>query len=104
MSNRVNRSSFTSYRRWPRKRKSAPQSPGASEPSPPGGGASNERPVLVVETRVGAQVTGDELRSFLVGRIARWWMPDDFIFLESIPLGATGKVNKLALREMIRNR
>jgi fatty-acyl-CoA synthase len=64
----------------------------------------DERPVLVVETRAGMVVTGAELREFLEGRIARWWMPDDFVFLDSIPLGATGKVNKLALREIVRDR
>jgi fatty-acyl-CoA synthase len=64
----------------------------------------DERPVLVVETRVGMNVTDAELREFLQDRIARWWMPDDFVFLDSIPLGPTGKVNKLMLREMIRKR
>jgi len=63
-----------------------------------------ERPILVVETRPGMAVTADELRVLLEGRIARWWMPDAFVFVDAIPLGATGKVNKQALREMIRNR
>jgi fatty-acyl-CoA synthase len=64
----------------------------------------DERPVLIVETQAGIAVTGDELRAFLEGRIAKWWMPDDFVFVDSIPLGATGKVNKLALRELLRSR
>ncbi len=63
-----------------------------------------ERPILVVETRPGMAVTADELRVLLEGRIARWWMPDAFVFVDAIPLGATGKVNKQAVREMIRNR
>jgi fatty-acyl-CoA synthase len=32
------------------------------------------------------------------GKIAKWWMPDDVVFVEDLPLGATGKINKLALR------
>ncbi|QKS02121.1 long-chain-fatty-acid--CoA ligase [Sphingomonas sp. CL5.1] len=64
----------------------------------------DERPVLIVETRPGAAVTEDELRAYLGGRIARWWMPDAFVFLDVIPLGATGKIDKRALRETIRNR
>jgi len=64
----------------------------------------DERPVLVVETRPGMTVAEADLRVFLDGRIARWWMPDTFVFLDAIPLGATGKVDKRALRETIRNR
>ncbi|MBC2670740.1 long-chain-fatty-acid--CoA ligase [Novosphingobium piscinae] len=64
----------------------------------------DERPVLVIEPRPGATVTADELRALLDGRVARWWMPDDYLFVETIPLGATGKVNKLLLREQIRAR
>ena len=64
----------------------------------------DERPVLVVEPRAGSTVEVDELRSLLDGRIARWWMPDDYIFVDSIPLGATGKINKLALRESLKGR
>ncbi|MFV0644792.1 MAG: long-chain-fatty-acid--CoA ligase [Sphingomonadaceae bacterium] len=61
----------------------------------------DERPVLIVEPRTGAQVCADDLREFLNGKIAKWWMPDEFVFMDTIPLGATGKVNKLALREMM---
>ena len=62
----------------------------------------DERPVLVVECRAGAEVSADELRTLLAGRIAKWWMPDDYLFVEAIPLGATGKINKLLLREQVR--
>ena len=62
----------------------------------------DERPVLVVERQAGMEVTADELRALLTDRIATWWMPDDFVFVDAIPLGATGKVNKIALRQMIR--
>lgn len=59
-----------------------------------------ERPLLIIQPEAGRAPTQDELRSFLDGRIASWWMPDEFRFVEAIPLGATGKVNKLKLREM----
>lgn len=58
--------------------------------------------MLVVGPRPGMGVTAEDLRAHRNGRIARWWMPDDYIFLDAIPLGATGKVNKLALRELLR--
>lgn len=64
----------------------------------------DERPVLVVEPRPDADVTSDDLRAFLNGRIAKWWMPDEYVFVDAIPLGATGKINKVALREMLRDR
>ena len=63
----------------------------------------DERPVLVVEARSGMTVTPEDLRAHLDGRIARWWMPDDYLLLDRIPLGATGKVNKLALRDRVRD-
>ncbi|MDE2340854.1 MAG: AMP-binding protein, partial [Alphaproteobacteria bacterium] len=62
----------------------------------------DERPVLVIEPRPGANVSADDLRAHLDGRIAKWWMPDDYIFREAIPLGPTGKVNKAALRDELR--
>ncbi|WP_298197468.1 long-chain-fatty-acid--CoA ligase [Novosphingobium sp.] len=62
----------------------------------------DERPVLVVERRPGSEVSADDLRELLDGRIAKWWMPDDYLFVDSIPLGATGKINKLLLREKVR--
>ncbi|HEY6868893.1 MAG TPA: long-chain-fatty-acid--CoA ligase [Novosphingobium sp.] len=64
----------------------------------------DERPVLVVERRPGSKVCADELRDLLAGKVARWWMPDDYVFVAEIPLGATGKINKVALRETIRAR
>ncbi|WP_150292842.1 long-chain-fatty-acid--CoA ligase [Sphingobium estronivorans] len=60
----------------------------------------DERPVLFVEKQAGSDLSVDDLRAFLTGKIASWWMPDAFLFVDQIPLGPTGKVNKLALREM----
>lgn len=61
----------------------------------------DERPVLVIELRPGEEATADEIKGQLEGRIARWWMPDEIVFLDAIPLGATGKVNKQELRTLL---
>ena len=62
----------------------------------------DERPLLIVEPKPGAAPTKAQLLAFLEGKIAKWWMPDDVVTVEKIPLGATGKINKLALREMFK--
>ncbi len=59
----------------------------------------DERPLLVVVKKPGAELTRDELIAFFEGRIAKWWTPDDVIFVDTIPLGATGKMLKNRLRE-----
>jgi acyl-CoA synthetase (AMP-forming)/AMP-acid ligase II len=58
----------------------------------------DERPLLVVVKKPGQEVTRDELLAFYDGKIAKWWTPDDVVFVDSIPLGATGKVQKNLLR------
>jgi fatty-acyl-CoA synthase len=63
----------------------------------------DERPLLVVARKPGAEVTRDELIAFYDGRIAKWWTPDDVAFVDSIPLGATGKMLKNRLRETFRD-
>lgn len=63
----------------------------------------DERPLLIIEPKAGAKPTKDQLLSFLQGKIAKWWMPDDVVTVEKIPIGATGKVNKLVLREQFKN-
>lgn len=62
-----------------------------------------ERPLLLVIRKSGAQVTGEEIRCFLAGRVAKWWMPDDVVFVESLPRTATGKLLKIKLREDYRS-
>ena len=59
----------------------------------------DERPLLIVVAKPGAQLTREALLAFYDGKIAKWWMPDDVVFLDSIPMGATGKVQKNKLRE-----
>lgn len=57
-----------------------------------------ERPVLLVELREGTQVSDEALLDTLDGKVARWWRPDSVLRLESMPLAATGKIDKLRLR------
>jgi acyl-CoA synthetase (AMP-forming)/AMP-acid ligase II len=58
----------------------------------------DERPLLIVVKKPGTELTRDELLRFYEGRIAKWWTPDDVVFVDAIPLGATGKVQKNLLR------
>ncbi len=59
----------------------------------------DERPLLILQLKPGAEVTKEEMLKFLDGKIAKWWMPDDVAFVDAIPLTATGKIQKIALRE-----
>jgi fatty-acyl-CoA synthase len=59
----------------------------------------DERPLLVVVKKPNSELTREELLSFYEGRIAKWWTPDDVVFVDAIPLGATGKMLKNRLRE-----
>jgi len=59
----------------------------------------DERPLLVVVKKPGAELTREELIKFYEGKIAKWWTPDDVVFVDAIPLGATGKMQKNKLRE-----
>ncbi|MBV6423648.1 MAG: 3-methylmercaptopropionyl-CoA ligase [Steroidobacteraceae bacterium] len=57
-----------------------------------------ERPLLIVQLKPGESATAQDFLDFLAGRIARWWIPDAVQFVEAIPLGATGKIDKKQLR------
>ncbi len=63
----------------------------------------DERPLLIVQPAPGETPTKEEVLAQLEGKIAKWWTPDDVAFVDEIPLGATGKINKLKLREMFRD-
>ncbi|MBS0612252.1 MAG: fatty-acid--CoA ligase [Proteobacteria bacterium] len=63
----------------------------------------DERPVLVVVKKPGAEVAREELLAHYHGQVANWQIPDDVIFVESIPLGATGKMQKGKLREQFKH-
>jgi 3-(methylthio)propionyl---CoA ligase len=62
----------------------------------------DERPLLVVVKKPGTELTRYELLKFYDGKIAKWWTPDDVVFVDAIPLGATGKMQKNKLREQFR--
>jgi fatty-acyl-CoA synthase len=61
----------------------------------------DERPVLVVKLKPGETAEPAEFLALLEGRIARWWTPDAVVFVDDIPLGATGKIDKKQVRERI---
>ncbi len=61
----------------------------------------DERPLLVVVRKPGAQLDAAEMLAFYEGKVAKWWIPDDVQFVESIPLGATGKMLKNRLRAQL---
>jgi len=63
----------------------------------------DERPLLVIVLKEGQSATKDEMLAFFDGKIAKWWMPDDVAFVEEIPHTATGKIQKIALRERFKN-
>jgi fatty-acyl-CoA synthase len=59
----------------------------------------DERPLLLVVRKQGAQLTREDMLAFFEGRVAKWWMPDDVVFLDALPHTATGKLLKTKLRE-----
>ena len=63
----------------------------------------DERPLLVVVRKHGKEVSTEALRAFMDGKVARWWMPDDVVFVDEIPHTAAGKIQKIALRERFRD-
>jgi fatty-acyl-CoA synthase len=63
----------------------------------------DERPLLVVVKKPGAEVTREELLAFYQGKVAKWQVPDDVAFVDAIPLGATGKMQKMKLREQFKD-
>ncbi|MGE5117142.1 MAG: 3-(methylthio)propionyl-CoA ligase [Betaproteobacteria bacterium] len=62
----------------------------------------DERPLLVVVKKPGAEVTREQLLGFFEGKIAKWQIPDDVVFVAEIPHTATGKMQKLKLREQFK--
>jgi acyl-CoA synthetase (AMP-forming)/AMP-acid ligase II len=62
----------------------------------------DERPLLVVVRKPGAELTREALLAFYEGKVAKWQVPDDVAFVDAIPLGATGKMQKNKLREQFK--
>ncbi|MCY1434145.1 3-methylmercaptopropionyl-CoA ligase [compost metagenome] len=62
-----------------------------------------ERPLLVVVLKPGRTASKDDLLTVLQSRVAKWWLPDDVAFVEALPHTATGKLQKMKLREQFRD-
>jgi fatty-acyl-CoA synthase len=63
----------------------------------------DERPLLVIVLKKGETATKEDVLAFMEGKIAKWWMPDDVAFVEEIPHTATGKIQKMTLRERFKD-
>ena len=63
----------------------------------------DERPIVAVVRKPGAEVTREELIAFYEGKTAKWQIPDDVVFVDAIPIGATGKMLKTRLRETLKD-
>ena len=61
----------------------------------------DERPIVVVVKKPGAALSREELLAFYEGKTAKWQTPDDVVFVDAIPLGATGKMQKMKVREQL---
>ncbi len=62
-----------------------------------------ERPLMIVVLDEGKEADKSELLEFLAGHVARWWLPDDIVFVDEIPHTATGKISKVDLRRQFEN-
>ena len=63
----------------------------------------DERPIIAVVKKPGLDVTREELLAFYDGKTAKWQVPDDVVFVDAIPLGATGKMLKTRLRDQLKD-
>ena len=63
----------------------------------------DERPIVAVVKKPGMDVSRDELIAFYEGKTAKWQIPDDVVFVDAIPIGATGKMLKTKLRETLKD-
>jgi fatty-acyl-CoA synthase len=63
----------------------------------------DERPIVVAVKKPGQEISKDELLRFYEGKIAKWWMPDDVVFVQELPHTATGKLSKLTLRQQMKD-
>ena len=62
----------------------------------------DERPLLVIVRKAGKEPSGEDIIGFMNGKIAKWWMPDDVVFVDEIPHTATGKIQKTTLRDQFK--
>jgi fatty-acyl-CoA synthase len=62
-----------------------------------------ERPLLLVIKKQGQEVSRDEMLKYLEDKVAKWWLPDDVVFVPELPHTATGKLLKTKLREQFKD-
>jgi acyl-CoA synthetase (AMP-forming)/AMP-acid ligase II len=63
----------------------------------------DERPIVVAVKKPGQEVSKEDLLKFFEGKIAKWWMPDDVVFVKELPHTATGKLSKLTIRQQLKD-
>jgi fatty-acyl-CoA synthase len=63
----------------------------------------DERPLLVIVPKHPGEISKQSIKDFLKDKVAKWWLPDDVVFVDEIPHTATGKIHKLTLREQYRD-
>lgn len=63
----------------------------------------DERPLLVIVAKAGKSPTKDDLLGYLTDKVAKWWLPDDVVFVDEIPHTATGKIQKTTLRDQFKD-
>jgi acyl-CoA synthetase (AMP-forming)/AMP-acid ligase II len=63
----------------------------------------DERPIVVAVKKAGAEVSREELLGFYEGKVPKWWLPDDVLFVAELPHTATGKLSKLTLRQQLKD-
>jgi fatty-acyl-CoA synthase len=63
----------------------------------------DERPLLVIVLKKGESASKDDILGFMQGKTAKWWMPDDVVFVDEIPHTATGKIQKITLRQQFKD-
>ncbi len=59
----------------------------------------DERPLLIVVRKAGADVSAEDIQAYLADKVAKWWLPDEVVFVDELPHTATGKILKRALRD-----
>jgi fatty-acyl-CoA synthase len=62
-----------------------------------------ERPLMIVVKKPGCEISKQQLLSYLAQKVAKWWLPDDIVFVDEIAHTATGKIQKMKLRERFGN-
>ena len=63
----------------------------------------DERPLLIIQLKEGQSATREDILKYMDGKIAKWWMPDDVVFVNELPHTATGKLSKLTLRQQMKD-